>query len=63
MQIEVRLDDSCPEPKVIVLTDRMTEEVSDILRKLFVRISSSGIIKKKGSGKCHSPFYVWFRSP
>lgn len=34
MQIEVRLDDSCPEPKVIVLTDRMTEEVSDILRKL-----------------------------
>lgn len=34
MQIEIKLDSSCKEPKVIVLTDQMTEEVNDIVKKL-----------------------------
>lgn len=34
MQIEVRIDDSCSEPKVIILTASMTEEVSDLVQKL-----------------------------
>lgn len=34
MEIEVKIDASCREPKVIVLTDRMTDEVSALLKKL-----------------------------
>ncbi len=34
MQIEVKIDSSCIEPKVIVLTASMTEEVHSILNRL-----------------------------
>ncbi len=34
VQVEVRLDSTVTEPKVIILTDQMTEEVNAILRML-----------------------------
>lgn len=34
MQIEIKIDQTCTEPKVIVLTDRMSEEINEIVRKL-----------------------------
>lgn len=34
MQVEIKIDKSCPEPKVIVVADRMTDEISEILKKL-----------------------------
>ena len=34
MQIEIKLDSSVKEPKVMVITDRMTDEVNRILRRL-----------------------------
>jgi len=34
MQIEVKIDASCTEPRVLILTDRMTEEVSLLLKRL-----------------------------
>lgn len=34
MQIEIRIEDSCTEPKVIVLTASMTEEVSRLIQRL-----------------------------
>ncbi len=34
MQVEVKIDSSCTEPKVIILTSSMTEEVSYILNRL-----------------------------
>ena len=34
MQIEVKIDKSCPEPKVIIVSDSMSDEVSAILKKL-----------------------------
>lgn len=34
MQIEVKLDASLSEPKVIIYADRMSDEVSDIVKKL-----------------------------
>ena len=34
MQIEIKLDSSAKEPKVMVITDRMTDEVNRILRRL-----------------------------
>lgn len=34
MQIELKIDSSCTEPRVIIMTASMTEEVNDILKKL-----------------------------
>ena len=34
MQIEIKLDPSCEEPKIVILTNKMTDEVNDLARKL-----------------------------
>ena len=34
MQIEIKIDPECREPKVIIMTDNVSEEVNEILRKL-----------------------------
>lgn len=34
MQIEVKIDPFCPEPKIIILTDKMTDEVNAALKRL-----------------------------
>lgn len=34
MQIEIRLDETAREPKVIIVSDKMTDEVSEIVKKL-----------------------------
>ena len=34
MQIEIKLDESCKEPNIIIHTDKMTEEVSQIVKLL-----------------------------
>lgn len=34
MQVEIRIDESCREPKVIILTASMTEEINGIVQKL-----------------------------
>lgn len=34
MQIEIQIDSSCKEPKVIIITDQMTEEISRLARYL-----------------------------
>ena len=34
MEIEIKIDSTCNEPKVIILTDKMTEDVNDIIKKL-----------------------------
>ncbi len=34
MQVEIKIDAACTEPKIIVLTDHITDEVSDIVKKL-----------------------------
>ena len=34
MQIEIKIDSACAEPKVLIMTDRMTEEVNALIRKL-----------------------------
>lgn len=36
MQIEIKLDENCREPKIIIMTDKMTDEVNDIVKKLSV---------------------------
>ena len=34
MQVEIKIDERCIEPKVIIITDKMTNEVNDILNTL-----------------------------
>ena len=34
MQIEIRIDEKCKEPKIIVMTDKMTDEVNAIIKRL-----------------------------
>ncbi len=34
MQIEIKIDESCNEPRIIIVTNRMTNEVNAILQKL-----------------------------
>ena len=34
MQIEVKIDSSCNEPKLILITDKITDEINMIIRKL-----------------------------
>lgn len=34
MQIEIKIDDSCKDPKIIVVTNEMTDEINLILKKL-----------------------------
>ena len=34
MQIEIKIDTSCTIPKLLIVTDKMTEEVNEIVKKL-----------------------------
>jgi Response regulator of the LytR/AlgR family len=34
MQIEIKIDESCKEPKIIVVTDKMTDEINSIIKRL-----------------------------
>ena len=36
MQIEIKIDKNYREPKIIIMTDKMTDEVNDIVKKLSV---------------------------
>ena len=34
MQIEIKIDENCKEPRIIVVADKITEEISEIIKKL-----------------------------
>lgn len=34
MKIEVQIDPSCQEPRILILTDSLNQEISDLMRKL-----------------------------
>lgn len=34
MQIEIKIDSACKEPRIVLTTDQMTEELSDLVRRL-----------------------------
>lgn len=36
MKVEIQIDSSCVEPRVIVMTNKMTEEVNDLVKRLSV---------------------------
>ncbi|NMA06233.1 MAG: LytTR family transcriptional regulator [Ruminococcaceae bacterium] len=34
MQIEIKIDSNCKEPRIIVITDKVTEEINELVRQL-----------------------------
>lgn len=34
MKIEIKIDAGCKEPKIVILTDRVTEEINEIVKRL-----------------------------
>ena len=38
MQIEIKMNENYREPKIIIMTDKMTDEVNDIVKKLSVEL-------------------------
>lgn len=34
MQIEIKIDETCKEPKIVVVADQITDEVNEIIKKL-----------------------------
>lgn len=34
MQVEIKIDSTCKEPKIIVVTDKMTDEVNTLIKRL-----------------------------
>lgn len=34
MQIEIKIDSSCTDPRIVVITDSMTDEINDIIKRL-----------------------------
>ena len=34
MQVEIKIDPACKEPKLIVLTDKMTEEINLLIKRI-----------------------------
>ncbi len=34
MQIEIQIDEKCKEPKIIVITDKMNDEINEIVKRL-----------------------------
>ncbi|MGN1234719.1 MAG: LytTR family DNA-binding domain-containing protein [Christensenellaceae bacterium] len=34
MQIEIQIDEACRQPRIVIITDKMTEEIGEIMKKL-----------------------------
>lgn len=51
MKVEVSIDPSCKEPKVIILTDKMTEEIAEIMKRLSENtVDSLAVFSHRGVG-------------
>ena len=44
MQVEIKIDDSCIEPKVIIITDKVNDEINDILNTLSSKTPEAEIL-------------------
>ena len=44
MQIEIKLDENCKEPKIIVVTNKMTDEINEIMKRLSDEQPSVGAV-------------------
>ncbi len=51
MKVEVKVDASCEEPKVIVVANRMTDEIHDLVQKLSVSVPQMIVGFQEGQAK------------
>ena len=58
MQIEIKIDEKCKEPKIIVMTDKMTDEVNAIINDC----QTSNRRSLPDSGRMWSRFWNRLRS-
>lgn len=42
MKVEIKIDEACKEPRVLIITDKVTEEISEIMRLLSESSSENG---------------------
>jgi DNA-binding LytR/AlgR family response regulator len=40
MQLEIEIDEKCPNPKIIIVTAKMTEEINEIIKRISTQPSS-----------------------
>lgn len=38
MQVEIKIDDSCTEPRILILTNSITEEINNLVKKLSANV-------------------------
>ena len=48
MKIEIQLEPECTEPKIIVVTDKVTDEINDFLKRLSAEQSLAGFLSYAG---------------
>lgn len=51
MQIEIKLDDACKELKVIILTDKITEEVDNLIKGFLLHSLRQSQDSRQGSAE------------
>ncbi|MCI8645503.1 MAG: LytTR family transcriptional regulator [Firmicutes bacterium] len=51
MQIEVKIDPSCTEPKIVIVTDAMSEDISSLVKKLSEDLDAPKILSGTKNGK------------
>jgi len=51
LKVEVKVDASCEEPKVIVVANRMTDEIHDLVQKLSVSVPQMIVGFQEGQAK------------
>ena len=61
MQVEIKIDDSYTEPKIIILTALVTKEVNDVIKKLSE--NNPQIISGSKNGKIVLPLYGLYSIP
>ncbi len=52
MKIEIKIDESCTEPKIVIVTDRVTDKINEIIKKLSVEPSEVSMPKRKTTHFC-----------
>ena len=48
MQIEIQLEPGCTEPKIIVVTDKVTDDINALIKRLSAEQSLAGFLSYAG---------------
>lgn len=51
MKIEIQIDENCSEPKIVIVTDKITDEVSELMQRLSAETQSELVGYRDGAAK------------